>query len=168
MGALQRKKADFKHYRTQAVQHAGVPAPRGHDLKDMMLIKSSWAGVRPPGLHHCEYLASAPFCAWSLEVPRWWPLARFEVSLCFGAEGRAMPQVEGQEGVGQSCWNWQEGRLPADGALLSGRMCRASGGLALGDGSARCCSPPTQREEPERSMVQGTGCLSCVIGTACH
>lgn len=44
-----------------AVQHAGVPARVGHDLKDMMLYCKFKGAVRPPGLHHCEYLASAPF-----------------------------------------------------------------------------------------------------------
>ena len=54
-----------------------------------------------------------------------------------------MPQVEGQEGSWPELLELAGGVCPLGWALLSGRMCRASGGLALGDGSPRCAELPS-------------------------
>ena len=126
--ALQQK-ANFKHYKPKQFSMLEFLHRVGHDLKDMML----YCKFKGQECGHQEYLAFSSFlCLVFGEVPRWWPLAWFEVSLCFGAGGRAVPQVEGQEGSWPELLELAGGVCPLGWALLSGRMCRASGGPGLG------------------------------------
>ncbi|KAM7231586.1 hypothetical protein CapIbe_016347 [Capra ibex] len=170
--ALQRK-ADFKHYRPKQFSMREFLHRVGHDLKDMMLY-CKFKG------QECGHQDFTTVSTWHQLLSVLGPLEKCHAgglwlglrSLCaLEQKGEPCLRLKAKRGVGQSCWNWQEASARWDGALLSGRMCRASGGPGFGRWLRQMCRvafhPPKGRR-PERSVVQGPWCLSCVIGTACH
>ena len=131
--ALQRK-ADFKHYRPKQFSMREFLHRVGHDLKDMMLY-CKFKG------QECGHQDFTTVSTWHQLLSVLGPLEKCHAgglwlglrSLCaLEQKGEPCLRLKAKRGVGQSCWNWQEASARWDGALLSGRMCRASGGPGFG------------------------------------